>query len=63
MGCFLVAHALVKDLVWNYYKKYMLIVAFHFDSSGQVGIVPEYSSVKLTIASSKSFVYWYEIVS
>ena len=40
----------------------MLIVAFHFDSSGQVGIVPEYSSVKL-IASSKSFVYWYEIVS
>ena len=61
-GCSLVPHALVKDLICNYYKKNMLIVGFHLDSSSQVGIVPEYSSVKLMIAPSKSFVYWYEVV-
>ena len=41
----------------------MFIVGFYLDSSSQVGIICESSSVKLMIAPGKFFVYWYEIVS
>ena len=50
----LVAHAVVRGLIWNYYKNIMLIVGSHLDSS-QVGILSACSSAKL-IAPSKSFI-------
>ena len=51
----LMAHAVVRGLIWNYYKNIMLIVGSHLDSSSQVGILSACSSAKL-IAPSKSFI-------
>ena len=47
--CSLVAHALVKGLMWNYYEKNMFIVGFHLDSSSQLRIA--------SVSPSKSFVF------